>query len=74
MFLGIKQSKNTARDSLIEILRAKAENEMTIKSRELDLEERKIALEERKLALQERKLQLAEQTKKNELDVIGDNF
>ena len=53
--LGTKVSNGTKTMSIIDMLRIKAEGQVSAKNREMDLREREIALAERKMLLEERK-------------------
>ena len=53
--LGTKVSNGTKTVSIIEVLRTKAEGQVSAKNREMDLREQEIALAERKMLLEERK-------------------
>ena len=53
--LGTKVSNGTKTMSIIEVLRIKAEGQVSAKNREMDLCEREIALAECKMLLEERK-------------------
>ena len=52
---GTKVSNGMKTLSIIEVLRIKAEGQVTTKNREMDLREHEIALAERRMQLEERK-------------------